>query len=657
MFGRKDKNAEAARPLSPKKKAKRKKAIIGAVIGCAAVVAAVIGVRTFMVSNSASANDSVTVSSAQAESGDVATTIDSSGSIENTGTVSVEIPSDIEITEVLVSEGETVNAGDKLAAVDVASVAEVLVDINDTIDDLEDEIDDLEDDDDSDEEGTDEYYTLISYNAKLADLEELQTLTEEIYESGYIVASSSGVIDSINTGSSDSSSGSSEGTVGSVTSSEDVELVSTIASIDVSGSMITASSSSTSSSATDTSIDESYVNKNLSVTAPVTGAAPQMTITETDEYTGTITWNLTGSTFAASTSYTAQIVLTSSDGYAFTTEDDYAITISGATVSKVELKGTANTSGNRLVITAVFQATEASSSSSSSLSSSSGSDSSSSTATDTSESTSTDAASANTTASTDTTSSADDSSSSSKTASDSSSSSSASSSGSSGSSSSSSSSSEDTSYTVSTTEVFTIASSDEATISVSVDELDIGSVEIGQNATVTLDAFEDDEFTGTVTDVSASSSSSGTYTVEVTIPREDGMLAGMSATVTINIEEVNDVIVIPVSALVESSDGYYVYTEADDEGNLSGETQVEVGLSNGTYAEITSGLSIGDTVYYTKEDSTDSSSSDMSGMGGMGGMGGGPSGGDMPSGGGSGGSGSSGGGHSGGGQGGGPGGN
>ena len=177
-----------------------------------------------------------------------------------------------------------------------------------------------------------------------------------------------------------------------------------------------------------------------------------------------------------------------------------------------------------------------------------------------------------------------------------------------------------------------IASSNEVSVTVDVDELDINSVEVGQGASVVLDAFEDDEFTGEVTDVSSASENSGSYAVEVTIPREDGMLEGMSATVTINIEEVSDVLVVPVSALNEGKDGYTVYTEADNDGNLSGEVDVEVGLSNGTYAEITSGLSEGDTVYYVKEDSTNETSSKGLGGGlggGMGGQGGSPGKGDM----------------------------
>ncbi|MCD7843999.1 MAG: hypothetical protein LUG17_05190, partial [Clostridiales bacterium] len=90
------------------------------------------------------------------------------------------------------------------------------------------------------------------------------------------------------------------------------------------------------------------------------------------------------------------------------------------------------------------------------------------------------------------------------------------------------------------------------------------------------------------------------------------------------------------------------YTEADEDGNLSGEVEVETGMSSCSQVEITSGLSEGETVYYkvTESDATsdETSMSDM--FGGMGGGGNfdagdfdagnmpsGGGGGDMPSGG------------------------
>lgn len=176
-------------------------------------------------------------------------------------------------------------------------------------------------------------------------------------------------------------------------------------------------------------------------------------------------------------------------------------------------------------------------------------------------------------------------------------------------------------------------------LSVNVDELDILSVTLNQEAEITFDAIEDQTFQGSVTKISNSSSSSGgvtKYPVQITIPKVDSMRIGMNASATITIENKEDILLIPMNALQEKGNKVFVYTSQDEEGTLSGETEIETGLSDGTNVEVVSGLSEGDTVYYNRTGSS-SSSTEMEGF--MGGMQGGemPSGGfggEMPSGGG-----------------------
>lgn len=206
--------------------------------------------------------------------------------------------------------------------------------------------------------------------------------------------------------------------------------------------------------------------------------------------------------------------------------------------------------------------------------------------------------------------------------------------------------------------LFTISPDDTMTLEVSVDELDINSVEIGQEAAVTFDAIEDKEFTGEVTEIGNTALVNGgvaKYTVSVSVPKDEEMKQGMNASATITIENRENVITIPVNALQEKGNKVFVYTEKDEDGNLSGETEVTTGLSDGTTVEITEGLSEGGTVYYNKSGNTDSGSGNDSGMpdgmGDFGDMSGGPggnsdsgnSGGPGGNGGGPGGSGSSGG--------------
>ena len=165
----------------------------------------------------------------------------------------------------------------------------------------------------------------------------------------------------------------------------------------------------------------------------------------------------------------------------------------------------------------------------------------------------------------------------------------------------------------------TIASNTSMTITVSVDESDILYISEGLEAQVTISSVSDDAFSGTVTDIDTEASSSSgvtTYSATVTIDKTEDMLSGMSATVVIVIQGVEDALLIPVDALYQTSSTSYVYTEYDEStGELSGMVEVTTGLSNSSYVEITDGLEEGDTVYYAASSSDSSSDFDLSGFG------------------------------------------
>ena len=202
------------------------------------------------------------------------------------------------------------------------------------------------------------------------------------------------------------------------------------------------------------------------------------------------------------------------------------------------------------------------------------------------------------------------------------------------------------------TSAFSIASGNEMTLSVNVDEMDILSIKTGQKATVTFDAIEDKEYEGEITSIDKNgTTSNGTtkYPVEITLTKEDSMMSGMNASVTITTSEVSDVLLIPAAAVTEKGNSSYVYTQKDSKsGELSGETEVQTGDTDGSNIVITSGLSEGDTVYYSmngggssdgNSDSTENQNKQNMKMNGNfgGGRDGNGSGGNPPSGGGPGG--------------------
>lgn len=172
------------------------------------------------------------------------------------------------------------------------------------------------------------------------------------------------------------------------------------------------------------------------------------------------------------------------------------------------------------------------------------------------------------------------------------------------------------------------------TFEMSIDELDIQNVKVGQEVEVTADAFEGQTFSGTVTNVSLQSTYSNgvtTYPVTVTLEESGDLLPGMNVDGTIIIDQAEDVLTIPVDSLMRGNQVYVkddTITEPAD-GVPAGfrAVQVKTGLTNDAYVEITEGLSEGDQVYVDES----SKESDMMGVmmqmavpgGGMGGPGGG----------------------------------
>lgn len=573
----------------------------------------------FVMKNKArAAAETVTVQEVSAAIGNVSNTIDSTGTVSNGSSSDVSIPVGVKVNDVLVAAGDTVEAGQNLASVDTASVATVLLKVRQNIDSVEDDIDNLSSD--ADDSSTEEYLEKIVLENTLAELNSQKTLLSTMLSSGYIVATEGGVVNavSVSDGSevasvsaASTASGSTSGTTSDSSTGSSGAGASAMSSTDEYTISFLENNTSDEANAANIANPTPITMSDLSglkVTAPATGATPQTSIsTGTDKCTGTISWDCTGK-YQSGEKYTATITLTAADQYTFTTGTDYPISIAGATIknSAPTVYESAGTAGNKLVIVATFEKTAASSSSGSSASGnvSNGSASGSSTSGNSTSGNASNGSTSGTSGSTGSTSG-----------------SSTNGSGSTGTTTSSTGTTVSSEYAVENGIPFSVASGSDVVISVAVDELDINSISNGQTATVTLDALEEQEFEGTVTSISSTATTtngSSTYAVEITLGKEEGMKVGMSASTTINIEEVTDVVTIPVIALQESHGSSFVYTEKDDQGNLSGEVEVETGLSDGGTVEIKSGLSKGDTVYYQKTES-DSETSEFQMGGGMGG--------------------------------------
>jgi multidrug efflux pump subunit AcrA (membrane-fusion protein) len=167
-----------------------------------------------------------------------------------------------------------------------------------------------------------------------------------------------------------------------------------------------------------------------------------------------------------------------------------------------------------------------------------------------------------------------------------------------------------------------VASDSTYRLTAKINELDIADLRVGHSVTVECDAIAGG-FPGTVVEVfdSADAVSGGGFSAVVRFERVEGMKVGMSATATIIKDEKTDVPLVPLEAVHERNGLEYVFTTVDEQGAPAGETQIITGLSDGSSVEVTDGIDIGQTIYYTRVGSMEPSD-DYGGFGPFPGMGG-----------------------------------
>jgi HlyD family secretion protein len=140
---------------------------------------------------------------------------------------------------------------------------------------------------------------------------------------------------------------------------------------------------------------------------------------------------------------------------------------------------------------------------------------------------------------------------------------------------------------------------------VDIDENDYWKIKTGQTASLVIDALDKRKMTGNVVEIypfiSRALDQNRTARVKIRLSDdlEADILPGMSVNTEILVSSRNDVLAAPTAAILVRPKGKIVYQVVD--GVLK-EIQVETGVFNWEWSEITSGLSVGDRIAKPPED-------------------------------------------------------
>ncbi len=165
--------------------------------------------------------------------------------------------------------------------------------------------------------------------------------------------------------------------------------------------------------------------------------------------------------------------------------------------------------------------------------------------------------------------------------------------------------------------VATIVNQSTPIVNVTLSEIDVPKVKVGQKATVTFDSISGETFTGevaTIDRIGSVSSNVTSYGVNIKLDTtSDKILPNMAATANIIISTAADILEVPSTALVTSNGETLAKTL---QNGKEVDVAVTTGISDDTNTEIISGLTEGETVIIGNASSTTSSSKNTSVFGG-----------------------------------------
>lgn len=153
---------------------------------------------------------------------------------------------------------------------------------------------------------------------------------------------------------------------------------------------------------------------------------------------------------------------------------------------------------------------------------------------------------------------------------------------------------------VSITDTFDVINPDSIYFSVSADQTEVTTLEEGQTGTITLDAYPDEEITGTISSIAFTPKTNETGTVYemkmnfATTEANMKYRLGMTGDVEYILKEFPDIVAIPFEYVIEENDKTYVNKQVDGK---SEKVEITVGDEYEGQLEVVEGLQPGDVIY------------------------------------------------------------
>ena len=163
-----------------------------------------------------------------------------------------------------------------------------------------------------------------------------------------------------------------------------------------------------------------------------------------------------------------------------------------------------------------------------------------------------------------------------------------------------------------------VESLDDIYMTLSVDESELSSVKVGQTASITINANEDEKYTGTVTkidEIGTYAASGSSFTAKISIANDGNIKIGMSASATLTLDKKENVLAIPIQAVQTKDNQKYVVVLNDDKSTK--DVNITTGISDDSYVEVTSGLTSGETIQMTTTTAQSSGTSSSKTANGM----------------------------------------